>query len=242
MTNDKNAHVRIRYFVGMLALVACLFFALCGPAGRGASPQAGYGLFEGQTDVGITPKPGSLLADPAEDAYTVTGGGANMWGTTDAFHFVWRRWKGDVTLTAYVKILTATGNPHRKAGLMIRQGLGPSDAFADALLHGSGLTALQYREAAGATTLEVQSPISSPAILRLERRGDTFTLFVAGSNGRFERVGSAVVNLKDPVYIGLAVCSHDTSALATARFSNVEISQNGVDVNPPFGGTPRLPR
>jgi TolB protein len=236
MTSSHCARAGSRYFVEMLVLLACVFLELTGPAGRGASPQRDYGLFHGQTDVGVTPKPGSLLADPATDTYTVTGGGANMWGTTDAFHFIWRRWKGDVTLTAHVKILTATGNAHRKAGLMIRQGLGPSDAFADALLHGSGLTALQYRETKGATTLEVESPISSPAILRLVRRGNTFTLSVARNGGDFEQVGSATVNLQDPVYVGLAVCSHDADALTTARFTHVELS------GPPTDAPRRVPR
>jgi hypothetical protein len=31
------------------------------------------------------------------------------------------------------------------------------------------------------------------------------------------------VVLKDPVYIGLAVCSHDANVLETAVFSNVKI-------------------
>ena len=239
MTSSHCASTGSRYFGGMLVLFVCVFLALTRPAGRGASPQTDDGLFQGEIDVGVTPKPGSLLADPVKDAYTVTGGGANMWGTTDAFHFIWRRWKGDVTLTAHVEILTATGNPHRKAGLMIRQGLGPSDAFADALLHGSGLTALQYRETKGATTLEVESPISSPAVLRLVRRGNTFTLRVTRDDGHFEQVGSATVNLQDPVYVGLAVCSHDADALTTARFTHVELSGSPTDVP---GRVSRLPK
>ncbi|MGH9407043.1 MAG: hypothetical protein ACRD3D_14570 [Terriglobia bacterium] len=215
--------------IGVPVAIACLTLALSAPSGR-ASPRPGLGIFQRQTDVGITPMRGSVVADPAADTYTVTGGGANMWGATDAFHFVWRRWTGDVTITAQVKIITASGNPHRKAGLMVRQGLGPGDAFADALLHGVGLMALQYRETARANTLEVVSPISSPQVIRLERRGNTFILFVAGGDGQLKTVGSAVVELHDPVYIGLAVCSHDANALTTARFTRVEISKAGVDM------------
>ncbi|MGH9351638.1 MAG: hypothetical protein ACRD2G_05695 [Terriglobia bacterium] len=182
------------------------------------------GQFKGQTDVGVTPKAGAASYDAARHEYTVTGGGENMWAGKDAFHFVWRRWKGDATLTADIAI-TTTGNPHRKAALMIRQGLGPGDAYADAALHGVGLTALQYRQKEGADTLEVVSPVSSPKSLRLERRGNTFTLVVAGADGQFKKVGSAHVELRDPVYIGLAVCAHDANALTTAVFSNVTISK-----------------
>jgi regulation of enolase protein 1 (concanavalin A-like superfamily) len=147
-----------------------------------------------------------------------------MWGAQDAFHFVWRRMSGDVTLTANVRIKGADGNPHRKAGLMIRQGLAPSDPYADAMVHGDGLTSLQYREKAGETTLEVRSPVPLPQAVRLERRGNTFTLFVTGPDRQFKAVGSAAVALADPVYVGLAVCSHDVNVLESAVFSDVEIS------------------
>lgn len=205
-----------------LGIVICV---LSGLACWSASASQTLGQFKGQTDVGITPKAGSASYNAVSREYTVTGGGENMWAGTDAFHYVWRRWKGDVTLTADITITTATGNPHRKAALMIRQGLGPSDVYADAALHGIGLTALQYRQTEGANTLEVISPISSPKSLRLERRGNMFTLFVAGANGQFKKVGSASVELHDPVYIGLAVCAHDANALTTAVFSNVKISK-----------------
>ena len=148
------------------------------------------GDFAGQADVGITPKAGSASFDELRREYSVTGGGENMWDTQDAFHFVWRRVSGDVTLTAEVKLQGAGGNPHRKAGLMVRQGLGPSDPYADVMVHGDGLTSLQYRKKAGATTLEVRSPLPSPQAVRLERRGNTFTLFVAGTDHEFKPVGS----------------------------------------------------
>jgi len=206
-----------------LVLAGCALFILGGPAGRGVSPQAPLGDFEGHTDVGVTPKAGSASFDAARHEYSVTGGGENMWEAADAFHFVWRRVSGDVTLTADVRLLGSGGNEHRKAGLMIRQGLGPSDAYADAILHGDGLTSLQYREKAGETTLEVRSPVSSPHALRLERRGNTFTLSVAGANREFKPVGSAAVELRDPVYVGLVVCSHDAQALQTAAFAQVDV-------------------
>jgi hypothetical protein len=38
---------------------------------------------------------------------------------------------------------------HRKAFLMIRQGLDPNSRYADACLHGNGMTALQWRDGKG---------------------------------------------------------------------------------------------
>jgi len=208
----------------LLVLTGYVLFILTGPGGQSINGQAPVGAFTGQNDVGITPKAGSASFDSARHEYSITGGGENMWGTQDAFHFVWRRVSGDITLTADVKLQGTGGNPHRKAGLIIRQGLAPSDPYADAMVHGDGLTSLQYREKAGETTQEVRSPLSSPQAVRLERRGNTFTLFVAGPDREFKPVGSIAVVLADPVYAGLVVCSHDVNVLESAVFGHVEIS------------------
>jgi len=202
---------------------ASLFLFVAGAALQGFGRAKRVGAFEDHSDVGVTPKPGSAIYDSKRREYSVIGGGANMWGAADAFHFVWKRVSGDMTLLASVLLQGTEGNPHRKAGLMIRQGLGPSDAYADALVHADGLTSLQYREKEGAETLEVRAEATAPKFLRLERRGNNFTVFVADANRHFTRVGSAAVVLHDPVYVGLAVCSHDADALQTAIFSAVQL-------------------
>ena len=50
-----------------------------------------------------------------------------------------------------------TPDPHRKACLIIRQSLDSNAVYADAARHGDGLTSLQWRDAPGAVTHEVQS-------------------------------------------------------------------------------------
>jgi TolB protein len=60
------------------------------------------GIFEGSSDIGLTHQ-GSTVYDTKTGKYRVTGGGADMWGAADAFHFSWLRLSGDVTLTADVE-------------------------------------------------------------------------------------------------------------------------------------------
>ena len=58
--------------------------------------------------------------------YTVAAAGANLWSTVDAFHFVWKKVSGDVSLTADYDVsfgCWAIPSPHRKAVLMFRQTL-----------------------------------------------------------------------------------------------------------------------
>ncbi|MFC1552345.1 TolB family protein [Candidatus Latescibacterota bacterium] len=186
------------------------------------------GEFENSTDVGSVQLSGSAEYDADTREYRITGSGENMWGTADGFQYVWRKVSGDVVLSADISWVGEGKNAHRKAGWVIRQGLEADDAYADAVVHGDGLTSLQYRGEKGGETLEVQSPISAPASIKLERHGDLFTLSVARTGEDFHPVGSVTVDLTDSVYVGLAVCSHDSTVSETAVFSNVGIENPGV--------------
>lgn len=181
------------------------------------------GPFDSHSDVGETPKTGSAEYNPSNGEYRITGGGANMWESTDAFHFVWKRLSGDVSLTADVHFIGAGAVEHRKAALIIRQSLEPGAAYADVARHGDGLTSLQYRLTAGAITEEIRSPVNGPVRIRIERHGDQFTMYAGNPGEDLKPGGPVTVILHDPVYVGLGVCSHDANILETAVFSNVKI-------------------
>jgi TolB protein len=200
--------------------VFLFFFA----AMSACAQQAAVGQFEDQTDIGASLRPGSAVFDEANGTYTITGGGLNMWDKSDAFHFVWKKLSGDFTLTAQVRIEGTDGNPHRKGGVVVRQNLDLDSPYIDVVLHGDGLTSMQFRSAPGAVTEEVRSSVSAPAVIRLERHGDVFEMWVAASADKpLEKVGSTTLALHDPVYAGLGVCAHDADRMETAVFSNVKI-------------------
>jgi TolB protein len=190
----------------------------------GAEPA--IGLFEKQADVGNVLHPGSADYDASKGTYTVAGSGANMWFDSDAFHFVWKRMSGDVTLTADVSFLGAGGNPHRKAVLMIRQTLDADSPYVDVAVHGVGLTSLQFREEKGATTHEVQASESAPKRVRIEKRGDYFFMFVGEGGDLHLAGGSPRIQLAAPFYVGIGVCSHDKDAVEKAVFSNVDLESS----------------
>jgi len=187
--------------------------------------QNAAGLFEDHADVGAILHPGSVEYNAAERTYTVAGSGENMWFAADALHFAWKKFSGDVTLTANISFIGTGGNAHRKAVLMIRQSLGADSAYADVALHGSGLTSLQARAEKGATTHEVQSAVSAPARVRIARRGDYFYMWLAGPGEELRMAGGSMrVPLHDPFYVGIGVCSHDKDAVEKAVFSNVDLA------------------
>lgn len=209
------------------ALLGSLMFwtAWCVP-GTALGWQSAVGrLFDNHQDVGATAKKGSLEHDPARGAYKLAGGGANMWFAEDAFHFVWKKVSGDVTLAADVVFLGAGGDPHRKACLMVRQSLDPDAVYADAALHGDGLTSLQYRPAKGERTYEIQSNISAPRRLRIEKRGKYVSMSVARAGEDLHPAGGSFrLGLEEPFYIGIGVCAHNNDRIEEAVFSNVELS------------------
>jgi hypothetical protein len=181
------------------------------------------GDFEDHGDVGVVTKPGAVVYDEAKREYTVTAGGENIWGNRDAFHFVWRKVSGDVDLSAAVRFVGAGKDPHRKACLMVRQGLETEDAYADVAVHGDGLISLQYRSKKGGPTSEVKSTVKGPAALRLVRGGDRFTATVTPEGKPPAETGPVTVELRGPVYVGLAVSAHDATVTETVVFANVRL-------------------
>jgi hypothetical protein len=208
-------------------LVLILFVTLAIGAGvsMAQSHADSIGIFESHDDVGDSPRKGSATFDSVAGEYRITGGGANMWGGVDAFHFVWKRVTGNFSMTADVRFVGAGKEDHRKAVLAVRQSLDANAAYADVALHGDGLTALQFRPIPGAETSEVRSSLNAPVRIRIERRGAQFFMSVGKAGEPLVSSIPATVSLEGPVYIGLGVCSHDAQVLETAVFSNVIIQE-----------------
>ena len=186
--------------------------------------SAKIGLFDGQSDIGVLRQPGSGAYDSTAGAYTISSAGANMWLKSDAFHFVWKKVSGNLTLAADVAFLGAGKNPHRKACLIIRKSLAPDSDYADVAVHGVGLTSLQFRDKRGGATHEIQSNVDAPKRVRLEKMGDMVTISVSGTDGALKPSGGSVkLNMRGSFYVGLGVCSHEDDTVETAVFSNVSL-------------------
>jgi TolB protein len=207
---------------GVSAVLACLHAT---PATAQASSDA-IGIFAGRTDIGEVVHPGLAQYDPGSKSYTLTAAGENMWSTKDAFYFLWQKVSGDVELSADVAFPQAGGRAHRKAALVLKQNLDADGVYADAALHGSGLTALQYRRAKGATTQDIELNIEMPRRVRIVKRGDEITMFLSMHGEPLHQAGASIkLHFDGPFYAGIGVCSHDKDKTETAVFSDVELNQ-----------------
>jgi hypothetical protein len=209
---------------GLAALVAAGAALDMPPRAAGAADPEPVGIFENHGDVGTVLHAGSVAFDKEAKSYTVAGSGENMWAAKDAFHFAWKKASGDVSLAADVSWVGQGKEAHRKACLLIRQGLDADAAYVDVALHGDGLTSLQFREAKGAASHEVQANVSAPTRLRIEKRGKYALLYLAAKDEELRFSGAAVrIALQEPVYVGIGVCSHNKDVIEKAVFSNVEL-------------------
>src|SRR5262249_7251027 len=118
-------------------------------------------------------------------------------------------------------------NAHRKACLLIRQSLDADAAYVDVAVHGDGLTSLQFRDAKGGATHEVQSLVSAPARVQIVKRGAYALLYVAAKGEELHYSGAGVgLEMEGKLRVGVGVWGHEKEVRETAVFSNVELRKD----------------
>jgi hypothetical protein len=177
-------------------------------------------------DIGNPPIVGS--ASYASGVFTVTGGGNDIWGTFDQFHYVWQPLAGDGGIVARVTSQTVT-DPWAKSGVMIKQSTSGGSAYALlAVTPGNGI-AFQY----GYNNTVPGGSYSFPDCwLRLTRSGTTITAYSSADGATWTQVGSTTITMTDPVTIGLFSCAHNGNAACTATLDNVSVTPPGFAVPP----------
>ena len=170
------------------------------------------------SDVGSPAVPGS--ASYSNGVFTVNGGGADIWGTSDQFNYVSQPLTGDGSIVARVTAQSDT-DAWAKAGVMIKQSTAGGSSYALlAVTPGNGV-AFQY----GYNTDVGGGSYTFPnGWLKLTRSGSTITAFSSANGSSWTEVGTTTISLTDPVTIGLFNCAHNGSALNTATFDNVSVT------------------
>jgi hypothetical protein len=191
------------------------------------------GIFQGQSDVGGTLVEGSSSYSSRGRAYMIVSAGYNIWYQRDEFRYVWKRMSGDVSLAADVAFPDTAGYNDRKAVLVIRQGLEDDAKEAVVALHGAGLMHLAWRAEKGVMMTEVRVNhrkdhttdslnVGLAKRIGIEKRGDSFTVWISMHGEPMHRVGEAVqLHIDGPFYVGIGFCSHLPATRDTAVLSDV---------------------
>ena len=187
------------------------------------------GIFEGQSDIGGPLLPGSSNYDPVTKQYTIRSAGYNIWYTRDEFRYLWKKMSGDISLAADITFPDTNGYNDRKAVLVIRQDLDDDSKEIMTALHGRGMMHLALRPQKGADLKEAahilekpQQAGEKPTRLGIEKRGDTFALYLSVNGEPMHQQGrTANLHFDAPFYVGIGFCSHVPDKIDTAVLSNV---------------------
>ena len=199
------------------SVLVCLLFA-------SALAQSGLGVFTNSGDVGGPAIKGSAEYSASNAQYRITGSGANIWAKQDQFQFVWKEMTGNFAVTATMRFL-GQGADHRKAGIMVRQSLDADATYADVVIHGNGMPGLQWRSKQSEDTNTFDLPFDGPGTfnLKLVRNGVRIFMYVGKDAAEPKEIAHTEVTFRNPVLVGLAVCSHNAGASDTVIFSNVSV-------------------
>lgn len=222
--SPSSGNRRFSRVTSYLLAAITVVLTVVAPTHEVLAQSASLGVFEDHGDIGSVKKAGTAQYDAATQEYVLTGSGKNMLLDEDEFHFLWKQLTGDFVVKATLRFMGEGVDPHRKMGWMVRNSQDTHAAYADAVVHGDGLTSLQFRRKAGAITEEVASAITAPDIIQLERQGTTYTLSTAQSGNPLTISSSVDLTLNDEVLVGLVVCSHNPDVLEKAVFSDVTIT------------------
>ena len=173
-------------------------------------------------DIGAVGAAGS--ASGSGTSFTVSGAGADVWGSADAFRFAYTALTGDGSITAQVTSLQPIAD-WTKAGVMMRDTLSAGSAHGFMLVSANKGLAFQRRVSAnGLSSNTAGGAFKAPRWVRLTRSGNVITAFTSADGSTWSTVGSDTIPMASTIYVGLAVSSHVAGTLATANFANVTLT------------------
>lgn len=157
--------------------------------------------------------------------YTISGCGTDIWNQADQFHFNKGTLTGSGTVTARV---TGIGNTNSwaKGGVMLRNNSTSGATFADVVVSPSSGLAFQWRTIAGGSCSSTQiSGLKAPIWVKVSRTGSSVNGFYGTDGVHWTQIGAAhTVPLGTVALAGIAVTSHNASALSTSTFTNFAVT------------------
>jgi regulation of enolase protein 1 (concanavalin A-like superfamily) len=167
------------------------------------------------------------FADNGDNTFTLSSGGADIWGNADQFRFVFKPLNGNGSITARVDSLVRT-DAWAKAGVMIRESLEANSKHASMVVTPDNSCSFQRRETTGAASTSANwtgTQVRAPYWVRVTRTSNTFKAESSPDGKTWTALGADLnITMAATAYVGLAITSHNPGAYSTAEFSNVAIT------------------
>lgn len=176
-------------------------------------------------DVGATTVPGTSVF--ASNVFTVSGAGADIGGTADAFQFTYQPLSTDGQIIARLSAISSSSG-NSIAGVMIRQDLTAGSPFAAAHIGTAKDFRFWFRAAQGIAAdgvVNAETPVI-PCWIKVRRVGDLIYAYKSVEGKTWDLVGVNKLALIGAVDIGLVATSRVAGQLATAAFDNVRVQSD----------------
>lgn len=189
------------------------------------------GLFEAGKDIGNPKLSGSSTYDPSTKTYHMKGGGYNIWFERDEFQYLFREMEGDFTVSADFEFVGKGQDGHRKVGWMVRESMDDNASHLSGVIHGDGLTVLQWRVKKGDKMRDPEDEIFSKdksiQTIEISRQGNTYMMHGAEKGKPLQLIGThEMPNFGSKVLVGLFICSHNPDVLEECRVTNVVVRKD----------------
>lgn len=199
----------------------------------GATAQPSPSLPSGQAtaDIGSPAIAGSTSY--ASGRYTIQAAGADIWGYSDQFRYVYQPVTGDVDVVARVASISAADR-WSKAGVMIRETMAANSRHATALTSVEKGYAFQRRAETGSISEHTSGGAgTAPGWVRLVRKGSLISAYRSADGSTWTSMGTDSITMNDTVYVGIAVTSHNVSVATTAVVEGLKITEAPTSTNKP---------
>ncbi len=177
-------------------------------------------------DIGSVGLPGS--ATHCNGEFTVSGSGADIWGTNDAFQFVYIYVPVSANCDIRARVLSVQNTSgNAKAAVMIRASLAANSAQALVDVEPSaGIEFLFRTNTGGSTYVASVAGQTAPNWVRLTRTNAMFLAYWSPDGNIWNQIGTAtnIPMSGTGAYVGLAVCAHNNAVLNQSLLDNVTAS------------------
>ena len=194
---------------------------------------AAAALPSGWTDVGIGSPGIAGSASYAAGNWTVSGGGADIWNSSDQFNFACQTTTNDVIVARVTSVQNRDG--WAKSGVMFRDSTDPPAVFADVVITAANGVAFQWRASYGGQCGNSQvAGLYAPVWVKLVRANNTFTAYYGPDGVDWTPIGaSQIIAMSNPQLAGLCATAHNNSLLNASAFTWVALSYIAPAPPPP---------
>jgi len=166
--------------------------------------------------------------------FSISGSGADLWGTADACQFVYVYVPVSTNCDVRARVYSVQNtSSNAKGALMIRESLNSNarEVFAD----GEPSAGIEFiwRSATGGSCSSATASGTPPNWVRLTRTNNTFTAYYSADGNSWTVLGTPTnISMAASVYVGLAACAHNNAALTTAVIDNFSASFLPTNIAP----------